>query len=120
MKPIHLLRISLIVSLLFAGASQLRAQTPAPIRIAISPFETAGAEQSLSVALKPFLKKELSNSTRLIVIEESRLDDALDYIKLQQSGLCNIDYCPVEPGKFLSAQNIITGHINKLGKKYYF
>jgi len=96
------------------------AQAPEPIRVAIDPFNAPGIGKSLGAALEPVLSEELSGSPRIIVIEEDRLDDALDYIKLQQSGLCNVDYCPVEPGKFLSAQKIITGTISKLGKKYIF
>jgi len=103
-----------------AGHRAAHAARAEPVRIAISTFESAGVADSLAVALKPFLVKDIAASPRIIVVEESRLPDALEYIKLQQSGLCTDDYCPVEPGAFLTAQKIVAGTITKLGQTYFF
>src|SRR3990172_9607758 len=78
-----------LLALIVAGILALGAKDAAAadsIRIAVKTFEAAGVEQSLAVAIKPLLTNELQKSSHIVVIEETRLDDALGYMRLQQSG----------------------------------
>jgi len=121
MKRSVFLGVGFLLAVGILGFQRQGQTEPEPIGVAIGTFDaSSGTDASLAIALKPFLKKELASSQHIIIVEESRLNDALNYISLEQSGLCNPDYCPVEPGKFLSAQKIITGTISKLGRKYSF
>ena len=109
---------SRIVFVSLAAAFLAPAPPPLKTSVAIYPITVRGAEESLGPVMTGLLVYELSQSSRIQVIEEEAIRLVLERQGLNESDLCSSTYCQVEIGKLVQAQKMVIGDLMKMGSKY--
>ena len=87
------------------------------MRIMVLDFGGSGVEPSLLVAAYEDLETKLIETNRFIVIDRSTRESRMSELKYQRSG-CVTDECIIEIGRELSANYVVNGSINKIGKSF--
>ena len=87
------------------------------MRIMVLDFGGSGVEASLLIAAYEDLETKLIETNRFIVIDRSTRESRMSELKYQRSG-CVTDECIIEIGRELSANYVVNGSINKIGKSF--
>lgn len=91
-----------------------------PKSIAILDFENntgSNTQDNLKKALSDTLTTNLSKYQGLTIVERTRLKDAIDELKLGQTGLISQDTA-IKIGKTAGSQYVILGSISKIGQTF--
>lgn len=82
-------------------------------RLAVMTFDSRGLEDDVARTTSYLLESKLGNSSSVELIERNQIDNVLEELKYQQTGLTTSDAAAV--GQQLNAEYILIGSINKLG-----
>jgi hypothetical protein len=100
----------------FALALLGQARPAGKTSIAVYPIKAVGAvDKSLAATMTSLLNNDLVQSSRLIVIKESMLQEVMKRQAMNISDLCDDTICQVEIGKLVQAQKMVVGELSKLG-----
>jgi WD40 repeat protein len=94
----------------FAGDEQ--------VVLAILPFDARGLSEEVPAIAVDVLSSQLANVSYLRLVERSRVEDIIDELSLQISGLTQED--GAELGKVLNADYVLLGSIGVLGTSHVF
>ena len=99
-------------------AAQPAAKSPAAahggMRIVVTPFRATAAQGNpLAAALDPRLSTNLSKSHQIVVLERSRLEEAMKALKIESSAVIDPQLA-VKIGSFLSATHIVVGEVGQV------
>jgi len=87
----------------------------AKMTIAVLDLKGKGVPEAAAQSVSDIIRSEFVNIENFMVVERSAMDEILKEQGLQQTG-CTDASCAVQMGKLLSAQKIIVGEMNKIGK----
>lgn len=90
------------------------AQRPVSTRVGVLPLDAAGTVEALGYALAEVLARDLSISSRLVVVERSRLDAVLRELGLATSGRVAPANAP-RAGQLVGAERLFVGRIGASG-----
>ena len=105
-----------IISILVIGLSNIYS-VEGKIRLAILDLDPVGVDQITALTVSDLLRTELFNTGLFMVIERQEMTSILKEQEYQMSG-CTSTECAVQIGKLLSANKILVGTVNKLGKSF--
>ncbi len=97
-----------------ANAAQTGDLTAAVLSFKVSDELEAGTGE----ALANIVRQEILQSGRLTLIDRDRTEAVLQEQGFMMAGGCYDVSCLVEMGKVLGAERVITGSVNRLGRKY--
>ncbi len=86
--------------------------------IAVLTFRAEGLSASAAEALSNVVRRNLVNNNHFTLVDRDRADQILGEHAFLQAGACLDVACMVEAGKLLGAQQVVSGSINRLGRKY--
>lgn len=110
--------LMLAAALLFVAAPG-RSQTPENLStVGVLKFQVDGLSESAAEALAHTVRRVLLENPQLTLIERDRMEAIFQEQGYQLSGACYDVSCLVEAGRILGAQRIVTGSVNRLGRKY--
>ncbi|MCF8364301.1 MAG: hypothetical protein K9H16_00875 [Bacteroidales bacterium] len=82
-------------------------------KMAVMYLDAVGAPEDVAKSASYLLESKLGNSSKLILVERNQIDQVLDEMKYQMSGMTASD--AVKVGKQLNAHFVLIGSLNKLG-----
>lgn len=82
-------------------------------KLAVLYFDSPGLEADIARTTSYLLEGKLANSPFIDMVERNQIQNVLDELRFQQTGLTTSN--AVEVGKHLNAEYILIGSINKLG-----
>ncbi len=88
------------------------------LQIAVMDLTPQNISSVTSTIVSDFLRNELFNIEKFVVLERNNMEAVLKEQSFQRSG-CTTNECAVEVGKLLNVQQMVVGSVNKLGDKYY-
>jgi TolB-like protein len=84
--------------------------------VAVLDLAATGVSRDLAIMATDFLRGELHNTGKFIIVERGQVDKVLGEQGFQQTG-CTESDCAVEIGKLLNARWILIGTVGKIGTK---
>ncbi|MBN1898548.1 MAG: hypothetical protein JW827_07195 [Spirochaetes bacterium] len=87
------------------------------MRLAILDLNPVGVSKTTALTVSDLLRTELFKTGHFVVIERNQMDQVLKEQEFQYSG-CTDTECAVQIGKLLSANKVLVGTVNKLGKAF--
>ena len=85
--------------------------------IAVMDLEPQGVDSSIAKTLSEIMRTELLNTGRFEVLERAQMDRLISEMKIQQSGLTDVQNA-AELGKMLNVEKLIIGSIGQMGNTY--
>jgi len=88
--------------------------------VAVTPFTGNGlaeSEEHIPAVATSIFTDSLFHLDQFILVEKSYIDEVLNEVKYQHSGICDVK-CAVSIGEQLTANLIVLGEVSKLGTKY--
>src|SRR4030042_395088 len=87
--------------------------------VAVYPIKAVGGvDKSLAQTLASLMTNELGKSSKLIVIDESMLEEVMKRQAMNISDLCDSTVCQVKVGELVQAQKMVVAELSKLGSRY--
>jgi len=105
-----------IISILVIGLGNIYS-VEGKIRLAILDLDPVGVDNVTALTVSDLLRTELFNTGLFMVIERQQMTSILKEQEYQMSG-CTSTECAVQIGRLLSANKILVGTVNKLGKSF--
>ncbi|MBU1076482.1 MAG: CsgG/HfaB family protein [Spirochaetes bacterium] len=87
-------------------------------RIAVMELEAKGVTKDEADAVADFLRTDLAETKKFIVIERARISDVFKEQELSLSGLTDSKNA-VKVGEILNCETIIVGTLSKMGNEYF-
>ncbi|MBA7544285.1 hypothetical protein ES705_36637 [subsurface metagenome] len=87
-------------------------------RVAVIPFNAIGISEADALGITLLFETTLQNTGAFDLIEQTRAEAILEAQEYSLSD-CTDEFCAVEIGKLLAAEQIIIGTVGKIGKIYY-
>ena len=87
-------------------------------KVAVATFDAKGVPVTDAEIVANFLRSDLVNTQKFIVLDRNNMDKILREQAFQQTG-CTSSECAVEIGKILNVKTMIVGTLSKLGDNYY-
>ena len=111
-KLFRIVSLLLVFSALFSsGSSALDLPS-----VAVFDFEADNVSEQTAFLASSFLRKELSSSGRMNILERNEMDKVLQ-AQGESLGECTEEGCAVKLGRILDAENIIIGKVSKTGAR---
>ena len=85
--------------------------------IAVLDLAPQGVDSSIAKTLSEIMRTELLNTGRFEVLERAQMDRLISEMKIQQSGLTDVENA-AELGKMLNVEKLIIGSIGQMGNTY--
>jgi TolB-like protein len=85
--------------------------------IAVMDLEPQGVDSATAKTLSEIMRTELLNTGRFEVLERAQMDRLISEMKIQQSGLTDVQNA-AELGKMLNVEKLIIGSIGQMGNTY--
>jgi len=112
-KPLLGMIVLLLISLASLGQTQKKTS------VAVYPIKAVGSvDKSLAQTLASLMTNELGKSSKLIVIDESMLEEVMKRQAMNISDLCDSTMCQVKIGELVQAQKMVVAELSKLGSRY--
>ena len=86
------------------------------LTLGVIPFKAEGIQEHNARILSTRLHSELIKTNRFHVVETERIEEILNELGFQQSGLCSKTECIVQVGNLSGARLMVTGTVGKMGK----
>lgn len=87
------------------------------LSLAVLDLESKGVDSSTTDILTETLRRELVNTKRFNIVDQSQIDDTMEEVLPQMKG-CTTMECAIEMGRMVGADKVLRGSISTLGKKY--
>ncbi len=107
----------ILVTAYLLASSVLYSATSRP-RVAVIPFNAIGISAADTLGITLLFETALQNTGAFDLIEQTRAEAILEAQEYSLSD-CTDEFCAVEIGKLLAAEQIIIGTVGKIGKIYY-
>lgn len=95
-----------------------REQRP-PVNLAVAELTGKNVSQADASIVADFLRTELVNTERFVVVDRANMDKLLAEAGFQQLSGCTEAECAVQMGKLLNVQQMVVGSVSKLMDTYY-
>jgi len=95
-----------------------REQRP-PVNLAVAELTGKNVSQADASIVADFLRTELVNTERFVVVDRANMDKLLAEAGFQQLSGCTEAECAVQMGKLLNVQWMAVGSVSKLMDTYY-
>ncbi|MEK6646769.1 MAG: CsgG/HfaB family protein [Candidatus Firestonebacteria bacterium] len=88
------------------------------IKIAVIDLEPRGVSTMTSSVISDFLRIDLFDTKKFIVVERNQMENILKEQTFQRTG-CTTTECVIEVGKILNVEQMLVGSVSKLKDTYY-
>ena len=88
------------------------------LTLGVIPFKATGVQTHEAVSLSNRLHSELVKTQQFRVVETESVNEVLNEIGCQQTGMCTDEECAARVGNMLGAQWMVTGSVGKVGRTY--
>ncbi|MEK6647102.1 MAG: CsgG/HfaB family protein [Candidatus Firestonebacteria bacterium] len=88
------------------------------LQIAIIDLEPQNISAITSSVISDFLRNDLFDTKKFIVVERTRMENILKEQTFQRTG-CTTTECAIEVGKILNVEQMLVGSVSKLNDTYY-
>jgi len=108
----------ILILTLFFNTSSIATIIESQPTAAVLSFRVDGLSESAGEALANVVRSVIIDNGRVTLIDRDRTDAVLTEHGLIMAGGCYDVSCLIEAGKVLGAERVITGSVNRLGRKY--